>query len=312
MMQLSDNQAEDHTTAHVNTLPLSYEGLSVYALHSSSDGSTEQRLSLFTDQRRNSGQVTIHVHDPLPLREGLRTLLEMNGLRSGYVPEDPEVYEAYAQWRRSIDPQLTPIELTQAFFTFLSKHDPETWIGCDPTVTLDEAGLCFELLDPSGRVYGALSLPASGYDLISQSHPSANTPSQVTPVCAQFEGGVTLRESLSLINGSSGLTLTLGADPKTVDESYRGSIEKHLPAPLNWQRNFTQLLAASTLSPRRIPLSRMDLYNILQQLRLNADVPKQKKGMRFELIPGKPPEVTLEPWGWRLTGSGGVYRGEFK
>ena len=123
MTQQSENPAGDHTTAHVNTLPLSYEGLSAYVLYSASDGSTEQRLSLFTDQHRNSGQVTIHVHDPLPLREGLRTLLEMNGLRSGYVPEDPETYEAYAQWRRSIDPQLTPIELTQAFFSRMGCHN---------------------------------------------------------------------------------------------------------------------------------------------------------------------------------------------
>ena len=288
------------TQASNAALTLRYAGVSTYTLDP--DGS--QRVSLFTDQARaqSAGRgAQLLLKDPLGFREGLRTLIELAGLRGAYQPADAEVYASYADWRRSLNPNLTPVELTRALFAFLGEHDPEAWVGCDPTLTLDEQGLSFELLDPSGRLYGAMSVPASAFERLEGG---------AEPLCAQFEAGVSLREGLGRLHTGERAVLSVGASPDEVDADHRGEVHKRLPAPLSWQRNFTQLLAASTLSPRRVPLSRMDLYNVLQQLRLHADPPKAKKGVRFELIPGKPPALTLEPWGWRLQGTGGVYRGE--
>lgn len=295
------------TTADVTQSPseggalrLRYAGVSCYEATAEA-----QRLCLFTDQRR-AGEggalptAALTLRRPLAFREGLRTLLELAGLRGAYQPVDAEVYQAYAAWRRGLDPMITPVETTRAFFAFLAEHDPTAWVGCDPTVSLSPNGLSFELLEPEGRVYGALTLKASAYEAAAGS---------ATHLCAQVEGGVSLRDGLARLNSATPATLHLGAAPTLAAPGCAGEVEKALPAPLNWQRGYTQLLAATTLSPRRVPLSRMDLYNILQQLRLNADPAKSKTGMRFELVPGRAPSVTLEPWGWRLTGTGGAYRG---
>lgn len=295
------------TELQPNVLTLNYAGVSHYTLEE--DGT--QRVCLFTDQNRPSAPAELlKLQDPLGFRAGLKTLLELAGLRGAYQPADAEIYQAYADWRRGLNPTLSPVELTTAFFSFLSEHDPQAWVGCDPTLTLDASGLSIELLDPSGRVYGALTIPNHAFERV---HKEGDT---LTPVqdalvarTAQFEGGVSLREGLGRLNSGTSALLSVGASATEAAKGYCGSLQKVLPAPENWQRNYTQLLAASTLNSRRVPLSRMDLYNVLQQLRLHADPPKQKNGVRFELVPGKPPALTLEPWGWRLVGTGGVYRG---
>jgi len=295
------------TEVQNQTLTLRYHGVSHYTLEP--DGA--QRVCIFTDQeRQEQGSALLKLTDPLGFREGLRVLLELAGLRGAYQPVDADTYQRYAAWRRELNPTLSPVELTRAFYAFLSEHDPSAWVGCDPTLSLNEEGLSFELLDPSGRLYGSLYVPASSYERVRrEGERISEDPSALSPLCAQFEGGVSLREGLGRLNTGQPALLSLNEGAEGSEERYLGEVQKRLPAPANWQRSYTQLLAASSLSPRRVPLSRIDLYNMLQQLRLNADLPKQKNGVRFELIPGKAPAVTLEPWGWRMTGTGGVYRG---
>lgn len=280
-------------------LLLRYEGVSCYEATAEA-----QRLCLFTDlNRAGEGappRAALTLRRPLALREGLRALLELAGLRGAYQPADADTYQAYAAWRRALDPMITPVETTRSFFSFLAEHDPAAWVGCDPTVSLSPSGLRFELLEPEGRLYGALTLKPEAYEAQEGS---------AERLCAQVEAGASLRDGLARLNTATPATLLLGADPARAAAGCAGAVEKALPAPLAWQRGYTQLLAAATLSPRRVPLSRMDLYNILQQLRLHADPPKERSGMRFELVPGRAPAVTLEPWGWRLTGTGGAYRG---
>ncbi len=95
----------------------------------------------------------------------------------------------------------------------------------------------------------------------------------------------------------------------TVPSEYVGEINEYATAPESWLRAYGQLLTASTLKHRSVSLSRMDLYNILRHLRLNADVDGESKSIRFELIPGKAVALTLEPWQFYLTSEASVYRG---
>ena len=296
--QISD-QTQDQTRDPASALTLRYHGVSAVER-----GEDHQRVCLFThaDNADVSPSAQLTIHEPLVFREAMRVFLTLHQPKVSYLPEDPKIYEAYAGWRRTIDPLLTSVALTRSFYAFLGEHDPEAWVGCDPTVSLNAGGLAFETLDPTGRVYASISLKPEGFTARGGVEPAL--------LSAQFEGGETLQAGLTTLNQSAPLTLSLGASVDEVTPEYVGEITKTLPAPTEWQRNFTQVLAATTRPLRSVSMSRMDLYNILQHLRLNADIPKQKSGMRFELIPGKRPELTLEPWGWRHVCSGHVYRGE--
>jgi hypothetical protein len=292
------------STSLSSSLHLKYEGLSSY-LPNQADR-PQQSVCLMTDQNRDLASVSLEIKHPLEFREGLRTLLMLNGLRTQYQPETPELYETYSEWRRGLNPFITPLESTQALYAFLAEHDPTAWLGCDPTVHLNDQGLSFEILDSTGRVYGAISLPNSAISLKEKERKALKK----EPIQAHFESMSGLRQNLSMIHEGASLDLVINAQADQLGTEDQGVIDKHLPAPANWQRNFTQLLSATTLELRRVPLSRMDVYNLLNQLRLNADIPKEKKGIRFELVPGKAPVVTIEPWNVRLVGHGGVYQGD--
>jgi hypothetical protein len=297
--QTKDQTSDPTSQSTANALALRYQGVSAVAR-----GEDSQRVCLFThsDDAESSSSAQLTIHDPLVFREAMRVFLTLHQPKGSYLPDDPKIYEAYAGWRRTLDPLLTTVELTRSFYSFLGEHDPEAWVGCDPTVSLNAGGLAFETLDPTGRVYVSVSLKPEGF--------SAEDGSDSTQLSAQFEGGEALQAGLTTLNQSAPLTLSLGAGVDEVKAEYTGEITKTLPTPTEWQRNFTQVLAATTRPLRSISMSRMDLYNILQHLRLNADIPKQKSGMRFELIPGKQPALTLEPWGWRHICTGDVYRGD--
>ena len=291
---------QKNTPSTQSALYLHYAGVSAVERRPAD----EQKVCLFTNtphaERDFAPRVDLSLSEALVFREAMSVFLSLHQPKGSYLPDDPKIYEAYAGWRRSLDPNISPVEVSQSFYRFLAENDPSAWVGCDPTVSLNESGLTFETLDPTGRVYAQVHVNPNGYQ-----HKSGSV-----RLCAQFEGGESLQSGLSTLNNSGSLTLSLGVRSEEVNEAFRGELTKTLPAPREWMRNFTQVLSASTCPLRSISMSRMDLYNILQQLRLNADLPKQKKGIRFELVPGKPPALTLEPWNWRLVCTRDVYRGK--
>ena len=293
---MSDQHSELQTPS---ALTLSYAGVSSVERKPA----VEQQVCLFTNTAQNQGKtprVDLTIKEALVFREAMRIFLTLHQPKGTYLPDDPKVYEAFVSWKRGLDPELGSVSLSQSFYDFLEQYDPQAWVGCDPSVSLNPAGLAFETLDPTGRVYAMLGVSPDGYE----------SKGKVPTFCTRFEGGEVLQNGLSTLNNNSTLKLSIGAQAEEVSESCQGQLNKTLPAPQEWLRNFTQIIAASTRPVRTVSLSRMDLYNILQQLRLNADIPKQKKGIRFELVPGKAPALTLEPWNWRLVCTGEVYRGD--
>jgi len=78
--------------------------------------------------------------------------------------------------------------------------------------------------------------------------------------------------------------------------------------PVKWLRAFGQMQAASLLAVDRFTLSPVDLYNVLLALRLRK-AKQPPRGLRYELVPGEPPRLVLEPWDLVVHGNGGPYSG---
>ena len=62
-----------------------------------------------------------------------------------------------------------------------------------------------------------------------------------------------------------------------------------------WLRGFLQVQSAATLPASTCSLAPVDLYNILYALR-SRRAKKPPRALRFELVPGAPPRVVVEPW----------------
>jgi hypothetical protein len=96
-------------------------------------------------------------------------------------------------------------------------------------------------------------------------------------------------------------TLELGTGP--------GQVTRDRRVPLRWLRAFGQMQAASLLPATRFDIAPVDLYNILLTLRLRK-AKKPPRALRYELVPGQPPRIVIEPWDLMLQGTGGAYRGD--
>lgn len=246
----------------------------------------------------------IEIKQPLIFREALRTLLAVGDMGNKYQATEKETFEAYGVWRKALNAELKPIELKQSFAKFLADHDPNAWFGLPPSVSVvknaqGQNEVIFEQLDPSGRVYGALRFKADS--LVPSADLNLGTNA--------FSGFTALYDSLSQINQALPVVLQFNPSPEVVPSEYVGEINEYANAPESWLRAYGQLLTASTLKHRTVSLSRMDIYNMLRHLRLNTDVDGESKSIRFELVPGKPVSLTLEPWQFYITSEASVYRG---
>ncbi|WP_437649060.1 SWIM zinc finger family protein [Sorangium sp. So ce362] len=85
-------------------------------------------------------------------------------------------------------------------------------------------------------------------------------------------------------------------------------IERSLEVPTTWLRGFLQVQSAATLPAVSCELAPIDLYNALFVLRTRK-AKKPPRGLRFELVPGKPPRLILEPWEILIEGHGPPYEG---
>jgi hypothetical protein len=95
-------------------------------------------------------------------------------------------------------------------------------------------------------------------------------------------------------------SLELGAAGETTATSRR--------VPLRWLRAFGQIQAAALLPTERFELAPIDLYNVLFTLRMRK-AKQAPRALRYELVPGQPPRIVLEPWDLVLPSNGGPYTG---
>jgi hypothetical protein len=84
--------------------------------------------------------------------------------------------------------------------------------------------------------------------------------------------------------------------------------DRSLDVPYTWLRGFLQVQSAATLPAVSCHLSPIDLYNALFVLRTRK-AKKPPRGLRFELIPGQPPRIILEPWEIVLECHGPAFQG---
>jgi len=104
--------------------------------------------------------------------------------------------------------------------------------------------------------------------------------------------------------------ISIGQDAVSVHtEGKAPVIEKTIQVPDAWLRGFLQVQSAATLPSTVVTIAAIDLYNLLRQLRLNADRKKGGRGVRIELVPGEAPRLVLEPWEIVLSSAAGPYKG---
>lgn len=165
----------------------------------------------------------------------------------------------------------------------------------DPVLTITRDAVRLEVLSRDESTYAQLALrrPAA---LVDADHPGDSGTDTGT---THLDLGAAL-EQLRRIRSYRPTTLDLApAEPGTAATR---------TVPLAWLRAFGQMQAATLLTVDSFELAPIDLYNVLLALRMRK-AKTSPRGLRYELVPGEPPRLVLEPWDLVVRGTGGPYRG---
>jgi hypothetical protein len=176
-------------------------------------------------------------------------------------------------------------------YSAAARHDEPL----DPVLSVSPDALRLEVLSRDESTYAQLVLrrPAA---LVDARHPGDAGGARGTTF---VDLGAALA-AIARIRGYRPTTLELTPSEPAVSRTRN--------VPLRWLRAFGQMQAASLLATDRFELSPIDLYNVLLALRMRK-ARTAPRGLRYELVPGEPPRLVLEPWDLVVRSTGEPYRG---
>nr|BDT30488.1 GNAT family N-acetyltransferase [Myxococcus sp. MH1] len=163
----------------------------------------------------------------------------------------------------------------------------------DPVLTVDPDSVSLEVFSRDESAYARLSLDNSLFEGREAAHGSTflDVPSDLLSRMDR------LRTYLPVsLEAHVALPAKQAREPRNVQ------------VPHAWLRGFLQVQSAATLPANTCELAPIDLYNLLSALRTRK-AKKAPRALRFELVPGAPPRLVLEPWELVLECHGGKYTG---
>lgn len=312
-------------------LPVAYRGRSAVV-----PMATGLAIALAPNLRRDRVSFSGTLKDPLRFREAISALHDVVISDLKFKPKDHTAYQQYLEQQKQREAAIhssaakakreelkshrelpLPPGLEAEFrrlrkhywsardqyANYLSRHDPELWrllLPCDPVITVAPDVLFFECFSADESSYGCLTVNRAAF---ATEHDVALGTTNVDYSWALFEHFQRLRsyrETRFVIDST-------GFEVQTEQSGeYR---EEKIDLPNSWLRGFLQLQAAMSMPMRRATITREGLYNVLAWLKRHK-AKRSPRALRFELTPGKPIELVLEPWEKRLVLHDTKYQGQ--
>jgi hypothetical protein len=283
-------------------------------------------VSLAPNLRRDRVSYLGTLRQPLRFREAVSALHDVVVSDLRYKPKDRSEYQAYLAEQRKREAAIRsgaaraaqaeilarqPLPMPEGleadfrrlrkiywdarlkYSDYLMRHDPEMWrllTPCDPVITVAPDVLFFECFSADESSYGCLTVERGA--LGSEQDVSLGTTNvdYSWPLYEEFQKLRSYRETRFKVDPA-------GFEVKTEQAAdYR---EEKIDLPSSWLRGFMQLQAAMSLPMRRVPVSREGLYNVLAWLKRHRAA-RSPRAVRFELEPGQPVVLVLEPWDKRI------------
>lgn len=300
------------------------------------DAGGRQTFALVPNLAREAVSFDAPLRQPLRFREAMSALHDVVVSDHRYKPRDKSGYE---QWKKSQQAALAgiqrqayaaaladitaraaipiPRELQDRFETarrrywdariaysmHLRQHDQELWrmlMPCDPVITVADDVVFFECFSADESSYGCLTVdrgggfgPADGIRL------GTTNVDYSWDLYHHFQSLRSYRETRFSIDPA-------GFGVATADEAPLR--EEKIDLPKGWLRGFMTLQSAMTMANQRLTLPREAVYSILAWHKRHR-ARSSPRAIRFELIPGRAPEIVLEPWEQRIVCHGPAYEG---
>ncbi len=279
-------------------------------------------LSLAPNLRRDRVSFVGELRDPLQFREAVCTLHAVVVSDLKFRPKDKTAYQAYLKRMQereqairqlafksgkeqllAVEPEPIPPGLEVGFEAlrekywgariqyadYLARNDLALFrvlVPCDPVVTVAPDVLFFECFSKDESSYGCLTVERDGFATQVDVAQGTTNIDYSLALYEEFQRLRTYRRTRFAVDPTGFEVSTAGA------ADYR---EEKIDLPPSWLRGFMQLQAAMSLPTRRVPISREALYAILAYLKRRR-ARSSPRALRFELIPGVPVRIILEPW----------------
>lgn len=189
------------------------------------------------------------------------------------------------------------------YSNYLMKHDPEVWrllVPCDPVITVAPDSLFFECFSADESSYGCLTVTRDAFAEEADVKLGTTNVDYTWSLYEHFQQLRSYRHTRFEIDP---------AGFEVATEETAGHREEKIDLPSSWLRGFLQLQSAMSLPMRRVSLGREGLYNLIAWLKRHKAA-RSPRAIRFELQPGKPTDIVLEPWERRMTVHGHPYAGQ--
>jgi hypothetical protein len=181
----------------------------------------------------------------------------------------------------------------QRYSNYLLQHDPELWrllMPCDPVITVAPDVIFFECFSADESSYGCLTVERGAFAAEESVALGTTNVDYSWALYEEFQKLRSYRQTQFKIDPA-------GFEVKTEEQAEHH--EEKIDLPSSWLRGFLQLQSAMSLPMRRVPVSREGLYNVLAWLKRHRAA-RSPRAVRFELEPGKPVVLVLEPWEKRI------------
>lgn len=283
-------------------------------------------IALAPNLRRDRVSYVGVLRQPLRFREAVSALHDVVISDLRYRPRDKSSYEAYQAEQRKREsairsgasrqarqealarvpePMRPDLEgdyrklrtlywgARQKYSDYLCAHDPQLWrllMPCDPVITVAPDVLFFECFSADESSYGCLSVKRSAFNSESDVALGTTNVDYSWALYEHFQKLRSYRETRFLVD-PAGFGVKVEESP-----DYR---EEKIDLPQSWLRGFMQLQSAMSLPMRKVPVSREGIYSVLAWLKRHKAA-KSPRAVRFELTPGQPVQLVLEPWDRRI------------
>jgi hypothetical protein len=185
----------------------------------------------------------------------------------------------------------------------LQRDDPELFrhlVPCDPVVTVAPDTVFFECFSKDESSYGYLSVDRGAFRGGQDAGLGTTNVDYSLALFDHFQTLRTYRPTRLLVDPT-------GFEVKV--EGARDYREEKIDLPPSWLRGFGQLQGAMALPCRRVELSVDAVYSILAYLKRHREK-TGPRSLRFELTPGRPPVILIEPWGIPIVSRGPSFEPE--
>jgi hypothetical protein len=283
-------------------------------------------LSFAPNLRRDRVSFVGDLRFPLRFREAVSALHAVVVSDLKYKPKDRSAYQEYLKQvreresairrmafqkvreeLRAVEPEPMPVGLESRFRTlrdkywsarlrysdYLTKNDPALWrllVPCDPVITVAPDVLFFECFSKDESSYGCLTVDRDSFATQGDVALGTTNVDYSLALYEEFQRLRTYRRTRFAVDPAGFEVTTEGA------ADYR---EEKIDLPPSWLRGFMQLQAAMSVTTRRVSVSREGLYNLLAYLKRHR-ARTSPRAVRFELTPGHPVQIVVEPWEVRI------------